>query len=266
MMSLNPDKIKKRAVSSSYLKNRINFNKKYQKSNFSEWQFKTYKKMISKSLNKKKLTNIKILDVGSGDGLQVSYFAKIFKNPEIWCIDYSKKSLISIRRKFKSKKIKLFKLDMDNLQKFIEHKKLRNYFDIAHSSYALYYARHQIRVLNTMKNSLVKDGFFLISAPSEPHEMVNFINSIYRIPNKIIKTLKFYKNILLPYLKRNGSKNIFERKINSLSFNKKSEFLEFWKNTTYYNKKIENKVINKLKNRKSLYFKKISTIVCSVKK
>ena len=193
-------------------------------------------------------------------------FIKIFQNPEVWCIDYSKKSLISLRKKFKSKKIKIIELDMDDLPKFINQKNLKNYFDIVHSSYALYYAKKQTKVLNSMKNSLVKNGLFLISTPSEPHEMVNFINKIYKIPNKILKTLKFYKNVLVPYLKKNNSKNIFKKKTNYLSFKKTREFLEFWENTTYYNKTIIDEVIKKLNKRNSLKFRKISAIACSIKK
>ena len=71
-----------------------------------------------------------------------------------------------------------------------------------------------------MKDSLMTNGLFLISAPSEPHEMVNFINKVYKIPNKILDTLKFYEKVLTPYLKRNGKQNIFKKKINYLNFNK----------------------------------------------
>ena len=61
--------------------------------------------MIKKLSNYKRSSNVKILDIGSGDGLQVSHFLKIFKNPEIWCIDYSKKSLNSLYKKNINQKI-----------------------------------------------------------------------------------------------------------------------------------------------------------------
>ncbi len=184
---MDSNRIKKRATSSQLLKNRIELNKKYQSSNFENWQYKVYKKIISKYLKNKNFSSIKILDVGSGDGLQVSHFVKIFKNVEIWCLDYSNKSLKSLRKKYKSKNIKIFKFDMNNLHKFIINRKLTNYFHIAHSSYALYYAKNQKKVLKNMKSSLKKGGLFLISAPSEPHDMVNFINRIDNISPKIIK-------------------------------------------------------------------------------
>ena len=71
--------IKRRAVSSSYLKNRINLNKKYQNFDFKAWQFDQYKKIVSKFINIKDKRKIKILDIGSGDGLQVSHFTNLFK-------------------------------------------------------------------------------------------------------------------------------------------------------------------------------------------
>ena len=258
------NKIKKRETSSSFLKNRINLNKKFQKSNFTSWQLQTYRNIFKKLLKTKK-SSTKILDVGAGDGLQVSYFLKIFKNPEIWCLDYSKKSLKSLSQKYKHKNIKIIHKNMDNLDDLIKKKKLKRYFDIAHSSYALYYAKNPKLVLKSMKTSLSDGGLFLVSAPSEPHEMVNFINKVYKIPAKILKTLKFYKNILIPFLKQNGKNTILIKKINYLNFQRGSDFLNFWKNTTYYNVTAKDIILKKLNKRKSLKFKKISSIAAAIK-
>jgi hypothetical protein len=51
-----------------------------------------------------------------------------------------------------------------------------------------------------------------------------------------------------------------------LIFKKEEEFLRFWQNTTYYKTKIVTKVIAKLKNRKTLNFRKISGIAAAIKK
>jgi hypothetical protein len=117
-----------------------------------------------------------------------------------------------------------------------------------------------------MKNSLKKDGLFLISAPSEPHDMVNFINRINKISQKIINTLKFFNNILVPFLKKNGKKCLYVKKTNNLIFKREEEFIKFWQNTTYYKNKIVREVIIRLKNRKTLNFRKISAIAAAIKK
>ena len=70
---------------------------------------------------------------------------------------------------------------MNNLGWFLKKNKLENYFHIAHSSYALYYAKNQNNVLKNMKNSLKKWSFFNFSSPSL---MFNFINKIDRFLKK----------------------------------------------------------------------------------
>ncbi len=124
MSIIKQNNIQKRAVSSAYLKNRISFNKKYQKFDFKKWQYKSYKKIIKNFFKKKKKQQVKILDIGSGDGVQVEHFKKIFKNPHIWCLDYSKKSLKSLRTKYNSRNIKTVQIDMDELASFIKKKKI----------------------------------------------------------------------------------------------------------------------------------------------
>ena len=79
-----------------------------------------------------------------------------------------------------------------------------------------------------MKTSLVENGILLVSAPSEPHEMVNFVNQI-KIPFKVLNTLKFFKNVLLPFLKKEKFKLLFELKTNVIKFDKKDEFINFGK-------------------------------------
>lgn len=256
--------IKQRAVSSSYLKNRINLNKKYQKFDFKKWQFIQYNKIITKFIKIKNIKKIKILDIGSGNGLQVSHFTKIFFQPEIWCLDYSKKSLVSLKKKYISKKIKAKKIDMDNLSNFIKKNNFFNYFDIVHSSYAFYYSKKQNTLLKEVKKSLKKNGLILISAPAEPHEMVNFIHKISPISKKIMNTLKFMEKKLIPFIKENCSKKIFIKKINYIKFNNSEEFIDFWSNTTYFKKSKQNKVLELLNKRKKLKFKKISAIVAGL--
>lgn len=252
--------IKHRAVSGSYLKNRINLNNKHQNFDFKVWQFNQYKKIVSKSLKIKEKRLIKILDIGSGNGLQVSHFTKIFYKPKIWCLDYSNKSLLFLKRNHKSKNIITKKIDMDDLGNFLKKKNFFNYFDIVHSSYALYYSQRQTAILKNIKKSLKKNGLLLISAPTEPHEMVNFISKVSPISRKILNTLKFMENKLIPFIKKNCSKKIFIKKVNYINFPNPDEFINFWSNTTYYNKSKQNMVFELLKKRKNLKFKKISAI------
>ena len=61
-------------------------------------------------------------------------------------------------------------------------------------------------------------------------------------------------------------KEYFKKKINYLNFNKTSEFIDFGKIQLIIIQKIVNKVTKKLKDRKSLKFKKISAIAAAINK
>ena len=149
---------------------------------------------------------------------------------------------------------------MDNLGDFIKDNNFYNYFDIVHSSYAFYYSKKQITLLNIVKKSLRKKGLILMSAPTEPHEMVNFIHKISPVSRKILNTLKFMKEKLIPFIKKNCLKKIFVKKINYINFHNPGDFIEFWKSTTYFKNSKQKIVFKLLHKRKSLKFKKISAI------
>ena len=53
---------------------------------------------------------------------------------------------------------------MNNLDMFIKKNKLEKYFHIAHSSYALYYAKNQKKVLKYEELSKKRGSFFNLSS------------------------------------------------------------------------------------------------------
>ena len=90
--------------------------------------------------------------------------------------------------------------------------------------------------------------------------MVNFIKRNAFVSTDVLKTLGFYKKILLPFFirKTNGKVTTY-KKINLIKFDNINSFVKFWKSTTYYSKKYNSKIIERLKNH-NLNFKKISAI------
>ena len=257
--------IKKKSISNTDLKQRIALNSKFQKINFISWQKAKYKKILLNHFKKKK-NNIKILDIGCGTGIQTAIFINFFRKPKILSTDISLKSLLQLKKKYPQNYVKIKKLDMNKLKSFFYKKnKSINKYDLIHSSYSLYYASKPKKILNELFSVLEKNGVFLVSAPDEPHEMVNFIKRNAFVSNRVLKTLKFYKKILLPFLIRKAKGKITTyKKINLIKFDNINSFVKFWKSTTYYNKKYNSKIIERLKNH-SLNFKKISAIA-SIKK
>ena len=64
--------------------------------------------------------------------------------------------------------------------------------------------------------------------------MVNFIKRNAFVSTDVLKTLGFYKKILLPFFirKTNGKVTTY-KKINLIKFDNINSFVKFWKSTTY---------------------------------
>lgn len=251
--------IEKKSISNSYLNNRIVLNAKFQKVNFTVWQKKIYNRILKKFLKKK--IGVKILDIGCGTGMQTNIFTKFFKNPLIINLDKSQESLLQLKKKHTNKNIKIRRMDIDDIKKNYFKKSLpKEKFDLIHSSYSLYYSKSPKKLLGDLFKLLSKDGVFIVSAPDEPHEMVNFINKNSYVPLKVINTIKFFKKVLIPFFSKKSQKIQIHKKKNILKFNDSKSFIKFWKSTTYYNPKHLKKIENCLQKRKNLAFTKISSI------
>ncbi len=251
--------LKKKIISSSKLKNRISLNKRYQKFDFVSWQKKKYLSII-KTFNLSK-SNLNILDLGCGTGIQVKLFLKLLKKPKIYAIDLSKESLTAAKKNINSTQVKYINKDID-----LFFKKSTPKFDLIHSSYAFYYSRNPKKLINKCYKKLNKGGCIIITCPDKKHEMVEFVNKIGSVKKSILVTLQLYEKTLQRfYIENNGKiKKIFHKKINKISFENFNDFHQFWMNTTYYDEKIEKKIEKKFINGKKTFQK--GTIIFAIKK
>lgn len=251
--------LKNKIISSNKLKNRISLNKKFQKFDFINWQKTKYSTIINK-FNLKK-DNLKILDLGCGTGPQIKLFLKILKKPKIIAVDLSKDSLLTAKKNIKSGQIKYINKDIDY---FIKDKVPE--FDIIHSSYAFYYSKNPKKLIQDCFEKLNKGGCIIISCPDKKHDMVELVSKIGSVQKSILDTLKLYEKTLLNFSIKNKSKikKIFYRKINNILFKKFDDFLQFWMNTTYYDKKIVKTIEVNFNNGKKKFQK--GTVIFAIKK
>ena len=216
--------IKKRAISSNNLKNRLNLNKKLGSVDLTPWLFKRYK--IKK--------NDYILEIGCGMGQHVTMEQKIVGTKGmVVATDISQKSLNKIK---KAKNVIIKKVSMENLPKYLS--KLKMKFDKIISSYAFYYAKNPITLLKTCKNFLKPSGMFLITAPCYPHTLTEFAKKTKTLPHQAEKYIDFGKKKLEPFIKKKSKKKIYQFK-NRLSFKNKNDLLDFYRSTIFYNKSKE---------------------------
>lgn len=220
--------VEKRAISSQKLQNRLDLNKKLGSKDLTKWLFLRYK------IKKKD----KILELGCGIGSHVIKESKIIgKDGLVVATDYSAKSLKVLKKRSKSKNIKIKCISMDNIPKYLMSKKIK--FNKIISSYALYYAKNPIKVIKECSNFLEPNGEFLITAPCYPHTLTEFALKEKTLPKIAKKYIDFSSKKLEPYLK----KKKYNRKVlnfrNILKFRNLNDLLHFYRSTVFYNKKSE---------------------------
>ena len=251
--------LKKKIISSNKLKNRISLNKRYQKFDFISWQKKKYSNIL-KSFNLFK-SNLNILDLGCGTGIQVKLFLKLLKKPKIYAIDLSKESLNTAKKNINSTQVKYINKDID-----LFFKKSTPKFDLIHSSYAFYYSRNPKKLIKKCFEKLNKGGCIIITCPDKKHGMVELVDKVGSVKKSILVTLQLYEKTLLKFYIENKKKikKIFYKKINKISFKNFNDFLQFWMNTTYYDEKIKKNIEKKFVSGKKTFQK--GTIIFAIKK
>ena len=227
---MNPklSKVGKKAISSKNLQNRLNINKKLGSNDLTKWLFKRYK--IKK--------NDQILELGCGRGNHVIKESKIIgARGFILGTDLSQKSLNVLKKKIITKNIKLKQLDLDNTSNYLSNKKLR--FDKIISSYAIYYAKNPIKVIQDCSNYLKPNGYFLITAPCYPHTLIEFADKQKILSNEVKRQINFSSKKLEKFLSKKKIKNKIFKFKNILKFKNKEDLLTFYRSTVFYNKNKE---------------------------
>ena len=231
---MNPklSKVGKKAISSKNLQNRLNINKKLGSNDLTKWLFKRYK--IKK--------NDKILELGCGRGNHVVKESKIVgHNGFILGTDLSNKSLNVLKKRIFTKNIKLKNIDLDKTSNYISKKKFK--FDKIISSYALYYAKNPIKVIQDCSKFLEPNGYFLITAPCYPHTLIEFANRQKILPKEVKKQIDFSSQKLEKFLLKKKIKNKVFKFKNILKFKNKDDLLIFFRSTVFYNKKKEKNLL-----------------------
>jgi len=244
-MKFQLSKVEKRAVSSSKLVNRLDLNKKLGSKDLSKWLFKRYK--IKK--------NEKILELGCGIGKHVLKHSKIIgKKGLVFATDYSKKSLLNLKKNLKTQNVKIKCIPMDDLSYYLKNKKLK--FDKIISSYAIYYSRNPMKVIKNLKFFLNKNGKFLITAPCYPHTLTEFAKKQKTLPKIAENYINFSTQKLEIFLKKNKYKHKIYNFKNILKFYKINDLINFYRSTVFYNSKSEQYLIEQFnKSKKKLgYF------------
>ncbi len=219
---------KRRAISSSDLKMRLDLNKKYQSKDFQSW--------LRKRLNVK--PGEKVLDVGCGNGAQTFFMAEdAGVNGHITSFDISKESIETLKSStpnYLKDRISAYELDMGDLSEFLKNNYPENSYNLAQSSYALYYSPKRIDVLSEMQNRTKDNGRVSVFTPAPPHGMISFVKQFQEISPPVTDSLFFGEKSLKEIFR----KCFWEVEIHyfqsCLRITSADDFQQFYEATTYY--------------------------------
>jgi SAM-dependent methyltransferase len=191
------------------------------------------------------LSGKEILDLGCGNGKQI-FKIESLNNNKILGVDISPESVNSIKEKvqlLKNNKISACVASMDNVLDVVKET-----FDIILSTYAIYYSKNQLNLINSLKSLLNKNGVILISGPGKfsNKEIIDLMNSLDG-ENKIDTVDDFINIDDINRLKDTYEKVEIFRLNNFVNFDNYINVNNWWKNHSIYKKELDKEFTDYLK-------------------
>ena len=176
-----------------------------------------------------------VLDVGCGTGGQSLLFAKSVRpGGSVSALDISKGSVEALNAALSADDpVQAIVGDMTDLPSLIENTFRTKRYDLAQSSYALYYALERDAVLGTMKAHLKPGGRLAVFTPQGPHGLVELAAKYCEIPQPVYDSLNF-RSVLHEWFHGNFQSVEEHDFHNELRIPTADEVLDFYAATTYY--------------------------------
>jgi ubiquinone/menaquinone biosynthesis C-methylase UbiE len=215
-----------RATSTDSLDTRLEINTAYASADFSGWLFERLAVQPGED----------VLDVGCGNGAQSVPFSEIV-GPEgsVSALDISESSVAELKAKVPAgAPLEAVAADMADLGGIIAGTFRVKTYDLAHSSYALYYSKDRNQVLDTMRHALKPGGRCAVFSPCSPHGLVEFAARFHPVPDEIWDCFEFGPDVLKPYFDANFDDVAIHRFHNELRIPDAATLMRFYEATTYY--------------------------------
>ena len=221
----------RRATETGYLEKRIEINHAYASADFDGW---LHDKLAVKSGDD-------VLDVGCGSGAQSIPFARaVGPNGSVSALDIAAGSVALLRDRVPAgARVQAEVSDMKNLAHVIADVFSVKTYDLAHSSYALYYSPQRLDVLDVMRGTLKLGGRCAVFTPNLPHGLVALAERFTSIPPEVNESLRFGTEVLQPYFARNFKRYDVHHFHNVMTIPSADILIEFYRQTTYYNAEAE---------------------------
>jgi ubiquinone/menaquinone biosynthesis C-methylase UbiE len=215
-----------RATNTSYLEKRLQINKSYASADFDAWLFERLAVRPGED----------VLDVGCGSGAQtVPFSQQVQPGGSVSALDISAESVELLKSRLEpGARVEAVASDMALLGELIAKRFAVKRYDLAHSSYALYYSPQRMEVLDVMRKALKPGGRCAVFTPDRPHGLVELAARFTKVPDSVFDSLTFGQRVLKPYFDGAFASVEVHHFDNVLSLPSTDVVLEFYRQTTYY--------------------------------
>lgn len=220
-----------RATSSASLAKRLEINKAYASADFDAWLMERLDPRPGED----------VLDVGCGTGAQTLPIARrVAPEGSVSAVDISADSVAALKAAVEpGQRVDAVVGDMAELPRLIREVFAVKRYDLAQSTYALYYANERAEVLSTMKDALKPGGRMAVFTPAGPHGLVELAARFHEVPQPVFDSLAFGPEVLGPWFEANLKDVELHRFHNELTIPTAEEVMAFYRATTYYEESAE---------------------------
>ncbi|MFM9941051.1 MAG: class I SAM-dependent methyltransferase [Hyphomicrobiaceae bacterium] len=219
------------SISNVSLETRLDINQRFSSRNFHDW-------LLTRLAVK---PGANILDVGSGNGAQsLAMLARVAPLGTVSAMDISAQSIARLRDAAgNTPALQTAVGDMQDLAKAISTEFHQKSFDLAQSTYALYYAARPLEVLDVMRGALNQGGRLAVCTPNDPHSLSLLCGRFLSLPPDVVACGRFGPDVLEPYFRRHFAVVDIHLLRNVMEFTDSEDVLILMRNAAYFDPEIE---------------------------
>lgn len=177
-----------------------------------------------------------VLDVGCGNGKQVLEALRVVgPQGSVTALDISEPSLAQLRADTAgASNLELAVADMRDLGKLIQETFRVKAYDLAHSTYALFYGIEHVKILEAMRKALKPTGRLLVTTPVGPNGLRQLVNRLGFATPELAQIDPFGSHVLEPYFRSCFPVVNIQIRRNTLKLPTVDEVRKLYRSTAYY--------------------------------
>jgi len=213
-------------TSSKSLQTRLNANQAFGDFDFHAWIYKHY--AFAPGMD--------VLDVGCGNGAQaIEALKRVGPNGSVTALDLSPESIAQlIADSGAPPNLRTAVGDMRQLAQLIAKEFRIKRYDLAHSTYALFYARDHLSVLEAMRSALKSGARMIVTTPVGPNGLRQLVHRLGFATPELDPIDQFGTRVLEPYFRSAFPRVDIQIGRNLLRIPSAEEFTALYRSTAYY--------------------------------